>query len=178
ACARILASAARRLQAAEADCVMICTNTMHKVADEVESATRLPLLHIADATAEQILAKGFKKVGLLGTGFTMSQDFYKGRLQDKFGIEVLTPTAEDQQIVHEVIYGQLCLGNIVDDSRREYLRIMDALAAQGAEAVILGCTEITLLVDGSHTEIPLLDTTAIHAQAAVDFALDRAHEKH
>lgn len=169
--AEILAESAQRVQAAGADFLLICTNTMHKVAPQIEAAIDIPVLHIADATAEQLIEKGIKKVGLLGTAFTMEQDFYKGRLTQKHGLTVVVPDAEDRKIVHDVIYQELCLGNILAPSRREYLRIIESLAAQGAEAVILGCTEIAMLVKQADSEVPLLDTTTIHAQKAVQYAL-------
>ena len=169
--AKILAEAARRVQAAGAELLLICTNTMHKVAPQVEAAVDIPLLHIADATAETLIRDGVKKVGLLGTAFTMEQDFYKGRLVDNFGLEVIVPEAGDRKTVHQVIYQELCLGSIRAESKAEYLRIIDALAGQGAQAVILGCTEIGMLVGQADTRVRLYDTTAIHAQAAVDSAL-------
>ena len=171
ATADILATAAQHIQAASADCLLICTNTMHKVAPQIEAAINIPLLHIADATAEVIVAQGMHRVGLLGTAFTMEQDFYKGRLQNNYGLEVLVPEEADRALVHQVIYQELCLGQTLDASRQEYLRIIRQLADQGAEAVILGCTEIGLLVKQTDTEVPLLDTTAIHAARAVQFAL-------
>jgi len=171
ATAGLLSDAAVKVQNAGADALLICTNTMHKVAPQIEAALNIPLLHIADATAEVLLAQGVKRVGLLGTGFTMEQNFYKGRLADKFGLDVIVPNNADRDIVHQVIYQQLCLGDIRDESRQQYLRIIDSLAAQGAEAVILGCTEIGLLVSQDDTPVPLVDTTLIHAQAAVEFAL-------
>lgn len=169
--AEILVAASQRIEAAGADCLLICTNTMHKVAPAIEEATTIPLIHIADATARVLVDKGIQKVGLLGTGFTMEQDFYKGRLSDKFGLEVVIPEQSDRDIVHRVIYEELCLGQIKQDSNAEYVRIIADLATQGAEAVILGCTEIGLLVKQSDTDVPLVDTTMIHAQAAVEFAL-------
>lgn len=171
ATAVILADAAKRVAAAGADCLLICTNTMHKVAPEVASAIDIPLLHIADATAQVLLKQNISTVGLLGTGFTMEQDFYKGRLSEQFGLQVLTPNREDRAIVHRVIYDELCLGKIEQQSKADYLRIIALLAEQGAEAVILGCTEIGLLINQNDTGVPLVDTTMIHAQAAVDFAL-------
>jgi amino-acid racemase len=168
---RLLAEAARGIQAAGADFLLICTNTMHKVAPQIEEAIDIPILHIADATAEVLLSKGIKTVGLLGTAFTMEQDFYKGRLTDKHGINVLVPNEEDRGIVHDIIYQELCVGKQTADSRAEYMRIIDGLASQGAEAVILGCTEIGMLVNQSDTTIMLLDTTAIHAEKAVEVAI-------
>lgn len=169
--AAILSQAARNVEAAGADFLLICTNTMHKVAPEIEAAIQIPLVHLADATAESLLASGIKKVGLLGTAFTMEQDFYKGRLQQKFGLDVLVPNANDRALVHQVIYQELCLGQVHEASRKEYLRIISQLAEQGAEAVILGCTEIAMLVNQKDTDVPLFDTTAIHARKAVDLAL-------
>lgn len=171
--AEILGAAAQKIEAAGADSLLICTNTMHKIAPEIADAITIPLLHIADATAEVMVASGIKKAGLLGTAFTMEQDFYKGRLRDTYGLEVLTPDDNDRRIVHEIIYQELCRGEINARSKAEYLRIIAKLAAQGAEAVILGCTEITMLVQQADTEVKLLDTTAIHAQKAVDFALNQ-----
>ena len=169
--AAILCEAGRRVEAAGADCLLICTNTMHKVAPQIEAVVDIPLIHIADATAERLVAMGARRVGLLGTAFTMEQDFYKGRLEANYGLEVLVPGAEDRALVHRVIYEELCLGEIKPGSRADYLRIIEDLASQGAEAVILGCTEIGLLVAQADTGVTLLDTTAIHAEKAVDFAL-------
>ncbi|UBH27455.1 aspartate/glutamate racemase family protein [Aeromonas enteropelogenes] len=171
ATARLLAEAARNVQAGGADFLLIGTNTMHKVAPEIEAAIDIPLLHIADATAHRLLADGVKKVGLLGTRFTMEQDFYKGRLQTRFGLEVLVPPEAQRERVHRIIYDELCLGQIREPSRAEYLAIIEGLAAAGAEAVILGCTEIALLVGEAKAAVPLYDTTAIHAEAAVRLAL-------
>lgn len=175
--AEILTDAARRIQSAGADFLLICTNTMHKVAPQVEQAIQIPLLHIADATAEVLVQKGIRTVGLLGTAFTMEQAFYKGRLTDHFGLNVLIPGEEDRQIVHRVIYQELCQGKIRSDSKTQYLRIIDALADQGAEAVILGCTEIGMLVKQEDTQVTLLDTTAIHAEKAVEYALNQNRQE-
>jgi len=169
--AEILCRAAQNVAAAGADFLLICTNTMHRVAPQVEAAINIPLLHIADATAEQLLAAGVQTVGLLGTAFTMEQAFYKGRLAEHYGLEVIVPNAEDRALVHRVIYQELCLGQVEAASKAEYLRIIDALVEQGAEAVILGCTEIGMLVGQSDTAVKLFDTTAIHAEAAVSRAL-------
>jgi aspartate racemase len=166
-----LAQDARRVQAGGADFLLLCTNTMHKVAPVIEAAIDIPLLHIADATAEALKRQQVHTVGLLGTGFTMEQDFYTGRLTARHGIEVLVPEQEDRRLVHRVIYEELCLGRIEPASRREYLRILAALAGQGAQGVILGCTEIGLLVSQRDTPVPLFDTTAIHAAQAVALAL-------
>ena len=167
----ILADAAKKIESAGADFLLICTNTMHKVAQQIEAAIQIPLIHIADATAEELIKNNMQSVGLLGTVFTMEQDFYKGRLQDKFGLNVVIPEKADREIVHKVIYQELCLGNVQTNSRNEYLRIIKDLSEQGAQAVILGCTEIGILVKQSDTEIKLLDTTAIHAQKAVEMAI-------
>jgi aspartate racemase len=174
--ATILIDAAIKIQAAGADFLLICTNTMHKVAPQIEAAIDIPLLHIADATADVLVKKGIQKVGLLGTAFTMEQDFYKGRLSEHYGLTVLTPNPDDRSIVHQVIYNELCLGQCLPASKAEYLRIIESLAQQGAEAVILGCTEIGMLVNQTDTNIELLDTTYIHAQKAVECALQREDE--
>ena len=168
--AKILSEAAQSIQAAGADFLLICTNTMHKVAPQIEAAIQIPLLHIADATAEILVNGGINSVGLLGTAFTMEQEFYKGRLINNYGLQVLVPNEDDRQIVHRIIYQELCLGKIEPNSKAEYLRIIDTLAAQGAEAVILGCTEIGMLVNQTDTDVRLLDTTAIHAEKAVEYA--------
>lgn len=166
----ILAGKARQVEAAGADFLLICTNTMHKVAAEIEAAIGIPLLHLADATAGRVRASGIGTIGLLGTKFTMEQNFYRGRLEQQ-GLNVLTPSGEDREIVHRVIYEELCLGRVLEDSRKEYLRIIDGLAAAGAQGVIEGCTEIVMLVQQEHTHVPLFDTTAIHALEAVALAL-------
>ena len=167
----ILSNAALSLKAAGADFLMICTNTMHKVANQVEQETGLPLLHIADATGAQLKAQGISKVGLLGTAFTMEQDFYKGRLQDKFGIEVIVPNGVQRKLVHGVIYNELVQGVLNNRSRNDFITVINDLQESGAEAVILGCTEIAMLVNQNDTKVPLFDTTEIHAQAAVHYAL-------
>ena len=169
--ADILADAARKVELAGADFLLICTNTMHKVAPQIENAVDIPLLHIADATAEVIIQNGIKTVGLLGTKFTMEQDFYKGRLTDNYGLKVVVPEADDRKIIHDVIYQELCLGQTHTKSKKEYLRIIKQLAIDGAEAVILGCTEIGMLLNQSDTDIKLVDTTAIHAQKAVEMSI-------
>lgn len=168
---KIMMDAAQKLESGGADFIVICTNTMHKMAEEVEEAVTIPLLHIADATAKETVKDGRKKVALLGTAFTMEQDFYKGRLRDKFGLEVIVPGEADRRVIHDIIYQELCLGVINDTSRQSYLRIIQELGRQGAEAIILGCTEITLLISQEHCGIPLYDTTRLHAESAVDFAL-------
>ena len=144
---------------------------MHKVAERIEQALSVPFLHIADATGEKIVETGMTRVGLLGTIFTMEQDFYTGRLSEKFGVEVLVPEEKDRKLVNRVIYGELCCGQILDGSRQEYLRIIDGLMDKGAEGIVLGRTEVPLLVTPDHTEVHLFDTGLIHAQAAVEFAL-------
>jgi len=171
ATAKILSQAACQVEAGGADFLLICTNTMHKVAPEIERAISIPLLHIADATAERLLENNVKCVGLLGTRFTMEEDFYKGRLTNTFNIDVLVPGSDDMDIIHNVIYSELCLGKISEASRLKYLAVIDSLYERGAEAVILGCTEIALLVQQKHTTVPLYDTTAIHASFAVQRAL-------
>jgi len=172
AAARRMVDAALSLERGGADGIVICTNTMHKLAPQVQSAISIPILHIADTTARRIQSDGLERIGLLGTRFTMEQDFYKGRLVQNFGLTVLTPDSGGRRIVHDVIYDELCLGEVRDESRRHYLRIMDDLVAAGAQGVILGCTEITLLIKPEHTTIPLYDTTYLHALAAVDWALE------
>jgi len=167
----ILAEAARNLERAGAQSIVLCTNTMHKVAPQISAAVAIPLLHIADATGRRIQQAGLRKVGLLATRFTMEQDFYRGRLQQQFGLDVITPDKADRERVHEVIYHELCLGQINPDSRRCFGQIMQQLVEQGAEAIILGCTEITLLVDASDASVPLFDTTFIHAEDAIIQAL-------
>ena len=169
----ILANCSRSIEAGGADFLLICTNTMHKVAEQVEEAVDIPLLHIADATGEALARDGVKKVGLLGTAFTMEEDFYRGRLMDKFNLDVIVPEQDDRRIVHDIIYQELCLGKIRKQSRQEYARIVEGLAGNGAEAVILGCTEIGMLISDNDTgiEVPLYDTTEIHAAKAVEWAL-------
>ncbi len=169
--AKILAAAALGVQSAGADFILIGTNTMHKVAPQVEAAIDIPLLHIADAIADVLTHQGIQTVGLLGTAFTMEQDFYSGRLREKYGLKVLIPDEADRAIVHRVIYQELCLGKVEAASKVEYLRIIDVLSSQGAEAIILGCTEIGMLVKQVDTEVMLLDSTVVHAQKAVEYAL-------
>ncbi|HTX89993.1 MAG TPA: aspartate/glutamate racemase family protein [Anaerolineales bacterium] len=166
-----LARVAREVESAGADFLVICTNTMHKVVPQIEQAISIPILHIADATAGRIKEKGFQTIGLLGTRFTMEQDFYAGRLSEKHGLRVLVPPPGDRQLVHRVIYEELVLGQVRDASRREFLRIIDGLKGQGAEGIIEGCTEIVMLVQQKHTDMPLFDTTTIHAEEAVRMAL-------
>jgi aspartate racemase len=169
--AEILIKAAQGLERAGADGLLICSNTMHKLADRVGANLSIPLLHIADATAQAIQEQGLQSIGLLGTRFTMEEAFYRGRLEDKYNLQVLIPNAEDRQVVHDVIYNELVQGVINHLSRQAYLDIIDRLVVQGAQGIILGCTEIGLLVKTEHTSIPLFDTTLIHAQTAVDWAL-------
>ena len=166
----MLARAARSLELAGANFIVLCTNTMHKVAPAIEGATAIPLLHIADPTAGQIRRDGHTRVGLLGTRFTMEQSFYSERLEQQ-GLEVITPCAEDSATVHKIIYKELCLGRVLPESRAMYQKVMARLTEQGAQAIILGCTEISLLVGPSDAAIPLYDTTALHAVAAADEAL-------
>jgi aspartate racemase len=166
----ILAQAAISLENGGADFIVLCTNTMHKVAQQITDAVNIPLLHIADATAQRIRQAGVKKVGLLATAFTMEQEFYKGRLNQS-EIEVLVPDAAGRKVVHDIIYQELCLGVIRDESRARYREIIAELVEQGAEAIILGCTEITLLVNADDASVPLFDTTLIHAEDAVKLAL-------
>ncbi|TGV17297.1 aspartate/glutamate racemase family protein [Pseudoalteromonas sp. MEBiC 03607] len=169
--AEILIKAAKQVEAAGADYLLICTNTMHKLAEQVQAAVAIPLLHIADAVGENLIQHNFKKVALLGTHFTMEQDFYKQRLADKFAKDVLIPDVQGRETVHRIIYDELCKGIIKPESKAEYLTIIDKLTQQGAEAVILGCTEIGLLVQQSDTSIPLLDSTAVHCAMALENSL-------
>lgn len=166
-----LAAAALSLERAGAQLLVLCTNTMHKVAPHIEAAVSMPLLHIADPTAEAIRAAGISTIGLLGTRFTMEQPFYRDRLSERHGLQVLVPPPEDRAIVHRVIYEELCLGRVNAASRDAYRRIMEQLVERGAGGIILGCTEITLLVDGSDASVPLFDTTLLHARAAAERAL-------
>jgi aspartate racemase len=170
AAGRMLADAAQALERAGAEALVLCTNTMHRVLDVVEPAIRMPVIHIADATARRIRAAGIAKIGLLATRFTMEQDFYRGRLE-RSGLEVLVPNAEERNEIHRIIYDELCLGTIRDDSRETYRTIMASLVARGADGLILGCTEIGLLVGAADTSFPVFDTTRIHAEDAVDWAL-------
>jgi aspartate racemase len=167
----MMVDAARQVDAAGADCIVICTNTMHRDAEAVQQAVGVPLLHIADATAQKVCAAGMHRIGLLGTRFTMEEDFYKGRLARSFGLEVLIPGAEEREIVHRVIYDELVVGTINPASKDQYREVIAGLAARGAEGIILGCTEIGLLVKPEDSPVPLFDTTLIHAEAAVEFAL-------
>ena len=168
---QVMIAAAQRLEAGGADFMVICTNTMHRMAEEMQRHLNIPILHIADATARQIKAQGLKRVGLLGTRYTMEQDFYRGRLEQRHGLQVLIPEAPEREIVHRVIYDELVLGKIVPASRASYRQIMGILVERGAQGIILGCTEIGLLVKPEDSPVALFDTTAIHAKEAVEFAL-------
>ncbi len=169
--AEILADAAKSIESGGADFLLICTNTMHRVASQIGEKISIPILHIADATAERLLKDGVKCVGLLGTRFTMEQDFYKNRISENYAIEVIVPDESERDDIHKVIYKELCLGVIREQSKERYLHIIERLKQRGAAAVILGCTEIALLVQQDHTSVPLYDTTAIHAEQAVLLAL-------
>ncbi len=171
AATRRMVEAAQQLERGGADFIVICSNTMHKMAGEIEQAVAIPLLHIADPTAEAIQTEGFSTVALLATGYTMEQDFYKGRLIEKHGLKVLIPNQEQRNDIHRIIYEELVVGVIKPESRVRYQEIIADLATQGAQAVILGCTEIGLLIKPEHSILPTFDTTLLHAQAAVDFAL-------
>ncbi|WP_313568345.1 aspartate/glutamate racemase family protein [Acetoanaerobium noterae] len=168
---KLMIEVAQNLKHGGADFIVICTNTMHKMAPEIETATGLNVLHIADVTGAAISKDQIQKVGLLGTRFTMEGDFYKKRLKDNYDIEVIIPEDTDRQIIHDIIYNELCLGIIKDDSKQKYIDIINKLCANGAEGIILGCTEIPLLIKQSDVLIPVYDTTKIHAESAVDFAL-------
>jgi aspartate racemase len=167
----LMIHAAQSLEQVSAELIVICTNTMHKMADEVQRSVSIPLVHIADATAKAVIAEGFDKVALLGTKFTMEEDFYKKRLEEKHKLEVLIPSESDREVIDRVIYYELCRGIMHQSSKEKFKAIVRALASNGAEGVILGCTEIPLLISQHDTEIPLFDTTKIHAQAAVEMAL-------
>ena len=168
--AEVLSAAAKKLESAGADFILICTNTMHKVVPQIQAQISVPIVHIADATAEELKRRNIRKVALLGTKYTMTQDFYKARIQDQ-GIQVLVPDPAEIETVNRVIYDELCLGEIRDASRQAYVRIIERLGDRGAEGVILGCTEIGLLIDQSDTTLPVFDTTQIHARAAAQMAI-------
>ena len=168
---KLMLNFAQKLEGAGADFIVICTNTMHKMAEEVENNTNIPLLHIADATAGKIIEKGLGKLGLLGTNFTMEEDFFKKRLEEKYNIEVIIPSQNDREIIDSVIYHELCLGIIKQSSKEKYKEVINRLISDGADGVILGCTEIPLLVSQGDVEMPVFDTTTIHAKSAVEFAL-------
>jgi aspartate racemase len=169
--AQLMVAAGQSLERAGADFVILCTNTMHKLADEIQANIRVPLLHIADATAQKIKAAGLRKLGLLGTRFTMEHGFYKGRLIDNHGLEVVTPDRPERETIHRVIYDELCQGIARQESREQYLTIMEKLVQAGAEGIILGCTEIELLIHDGDSPVPLFPTAKIHAIAAVEYAL-------
>ena len=169
--ARLLSAATQNLERGGADFIVLCTNTMHKVADEMQASVKIPLLHIADATAQRVKEAGIEKIGLLGTRFTMEEDFYKGRLSQKYGLTAMVPAAPDREIVHRIIYDELVLGQINQRSKEQYLNVIAQLVDRGVEGVILGCTEIGLLVQQADSQVPLFDTTRIHAEAAVQYAL-------
>ncbi|RXK00486.1 aspartate racemase [Arcobacter sp. CECT 8986] len=169
--AKILSDAAKNLQNASADFIVICTNTMHKVAPIIQENINIPILHIANATGKKLQEEGIKKVGLLGTAFTMKQEFYKDTISNNFDIEVIVPNEEDINIIHKIIYEELCLGIIKEESKKQYLKIIKTLHNQGAQGIILGCTEIGMLINQNDTDIKLFDTTYIHAIEAVNEAL-------
>lgn len=169
--AKLLVDAARSLENGGADFIVLCTNTMHKVAEEIQAGVKIPLLHIADATAELVKVSGIQNIGLLGTRFTMEEEFYKGRLTQNYGLKVWVPNAEDREIIHRVIYDELVLGKIKGRSKEQYVRIIEQIVKEGAEGIILGCTEIGLLIHQEDSPVPLFDTTRIHAEAAVEYAL-------
>jgi len=174
--AALMIDGAERLERGGADFLLICTNTMHKMADAVEAQIQIPLLHIADATAETLKARDLKQIGLLGTKFTMEQEFYKGRLTEKYGLKVLIPNQEGREMIHRVIYDELCMGVVSSSSREAFANVINQLAETGAEGVILGCTEIGLLIGEKDTPVPLFDTTTIHAVAAVEYALSERND--
>jgi len=168
---RLMIDAAQRVERAGAEVLVICTNTMHKMADDVQGKIRIPILHIVDAAAEAIKSRSIKKVGLLGTRFTMEQDFYKQRLIRNHGLEVIIPEEKEREAIHHILYNELCLGEIKEPSKRTFRAIIAGLESRGAQGIILGCTEIPLLVSQEDYKIPIFDTTTLHAWAAVDFAL-------
>ncbi|BDX38195.1 aspartate racemase [Tenuifilaceae bacterium CYCD] len=168
----IMVNAAIQLEKGGADFIVICTNTMHRLVEDIAEKTNLPVLHIADATAQKVKEKNIRKVGLLGTKFTMEQDFYKKHLAEKHNLEVIVPDEEDRNTIHEVIFNELCFGQINKSSKREYIRIIRNLKENGAKGVILGCTEIPLLIKQEDVSIPIFDTTRIHAEMAVEYALE------
>jgi aspartate racemase len=170
--AHMLIDAAKNLENGGADFIILCTNTMHKVADAIQANVRIPFLHIADATAQRVKDSGFQKIGLLGTRFTMEEEFYKGRLSQKYGLNVSVPGPQEREIIHRVIYEELVVGKIEQRSRAQYTDIIEQMVRQGAEGIILGCTEIGLLVHQEDSQVPLFDTTRIHAEAAAEYALE------
>jgi aspartate racemase len=164
---------AQRLETGGADCIVICTNTMHKTADDVQAQVHIPVINIIDVTGEKVKQKGYKKVGLLGTKYTMEQDFYKGKLETKYNLTIIVPNQTERDYIHSVIFDELAVGEIKDESRQNFKRIIQELADQGAEGVILGCTEIPLLIQQKDVNITVFDTTVLHAQAAANFALNK-----
>jgi aspartate racemase len=172
--AKILVAAAKNLENGGADFIILCTNTMHKLADDIQANIKIPFIHIADATAQLVKDSGIQKIGLLGTRFTMEEEFYKGRLSQKYGLNVSIPNSQEREIVHRVIYDELVVGKIEQHSKKQYIDIIEQMVSQGAEGVILGCTEIGLLVHQEDSRVPLFDTTRIHAEAAVAYALQSA----
>ena len=169
--AKMLIDAAKKLETCGADFIVLCTNTMHKVADDIQANINIPFLHIADATAQLVKNSGIQKIGLLGTRFTMEEEFYKGRLSQEYGLSVNIPNAQEREIVHRVIYEELVVGKILQNSKEQYIDIIQQMVKQGAEGIILGCTEIGLLIHQEDSQVPLFDTTRIHAEAAVEYAL-------
>lgn len=169
----IMVGIAKKLKSVGTDFIVICTNTMHKMAEDIENKVGIKVLHIAEVTGEKIVEKGLKKVGLLGTKFTMEQDFYKKVLKEKFDIDVIVPSEADREIIHEIIYKELCKGIINEKSKEKYIKVINSLSLNGAEGVVLGCTEIPLLIKQEDISIPVFDTTTIHAISAVGFALDK-----
>ncbi|MBD0267727.1 MAG: aspartate/glutamate racemase family protein [Cyanobacteria bacterium Co-bin8] len=176
--ATLMIEAAKSLERSGADFVILCTNTMHKLAEEIQASIQIPFLHIADATAQRVQASGMRKIGLLGTRFTMEEDFYKGRLIHRHGLDVIVPNDDERAIVHRVIYEELCLGIVNSKSREQYVDVMTRLVQAGAEGIILGCTEIELLVKDKDVVVPLFPTTRIHAEAAVEFAIATHQSQH
>lgn len=169
--ATLLTDVAQRLERGGAECLLLCTNAMHLVAPQLEKSVGIPLFHIVDIVGKEITKLGLKKVGLIGTAFTMEKDFYKERLSQKFGLEVMVPVAHERRIIHQIIFDELVQGKVIPESKAEYLRIMQDLVDQGAEGIILGCTEIMLLINQADSKVPVFDTTSLHTQAAVNFAL-------
>ena len=169
--AKMLIDAAKKLETCGADFIVLCTNTMHKVADDIQANINIPFLHIADATAQLVKNSGIQKIGLLGTRFTMEEEFYKGRLSQEYGLSVNIPNAQEREIVHRVIYEELVVGKILQNSKEQYIDIIQQMVKQGAEGIILGCTEIGLLIHQEDSQVPLFDTTRIHTEAAVEYAL-------
>jgi len=169
--AKMLIDAAKKLETCGADFIVLCTNTMHKVADDIQANINIPLLHIADATAQLVKNSGIQKIGLLGTRFTMEEEFYKGRLSQKYDLSINIPNPQEREIVHRVIYEELVVGKILQNSKEQYIDIIQQMVKQGAEGIILGCTEIGLLIHEEDSQVPLFDTTRIHAEAAVEYAL-------